>query len=101
MGLINWLKDKRFTEVMHDIKMLKTDIEAVNVRIDILQTKFNSLNGRVNRQKGEDVAGELEQLREFFGLHQAPQSLSPMNTYIPNEYYTDNKGESESSLSQD
>jgi len=50
MGIINWFKDRRYDEVISNIKQLQADIQFLDAKVEAMKTNVNSLRGLWNKK---------------------------------------------------
>jgi len=82
MGLINWLKDKVILRLEHDVAMLNAKLDGVEMQIETLKSKIQSVatmkRKRIKEDEenddddsGEDArgttSGDMEAIRKAFG----------------------------------
>jgi len=67
--MFNWLKDKAFRDLEHQVRQLTAHMELFEGRMEMLNTRMKSLTGLVNRKIEHAVPeredGELEAYREL------------------------------------
>lgn len=65
MGLINWLKDKIILRMEHDIAMLNTNMQGLELQLDQMRGQIASIRSLSRRKaKYEDEEEEKEEKME-------------------------------------
>lgn len=75
MGLINWLRDKAFLKLEHDVAILNTKIESLEMQLETLKgqiasvraMKRNKLAQGDDEERSEGYKGLIDDVREAFG----------------------------------
>ena len=71
MGIINWFKDRRYDEVISNIKQLQADIQFLDAKVEAMKTNVNSLRGLWNKKvskssEPEEQEDDVEYIRRIF-----------------------------------
>lgn len=70
MGLINWLRDKAFLTLEHDVRMMRTEIESINLQLESLKSRIASvrtMKSRRQNEEEEDSQADIDAIRKAFG----------------------------------
>lgn len=75
MGLINWFRDKAFLKLEHDVAILNTKIEALEMQIETLKSQISSVRAMKRNKiaQGDDeerldgYQGIIDDVRKAFG----------------------------------
>lgn len=72
MGIVNWLKDKVVLRLEHDVAMLNTKIEALEMQIETLKSQIATVRAMKRRKLQDDDEEEsqtpdIDAIRKAFG----------------------------------
>ena len=94
MGLLNWLKDKSFLKLEHDVKLLEARMEGIDMKMENVISQVRSIRSRGYKQKideeEEESTGKQPTMKDLAEIKEAFGGSFPIELI---EKYKNNQGQ--------